>query len=55
MILQRQKTNPRDPFASNWLERLRKIKHVKAKAMAEAKKDSERQDSTMPEDFTDYV
>ncbi|ESP04643.1 hypothetical protein LOTGIDRAFT_61259, partial [Lottia gigantea] len=31
MVLQRQQSQPQDPFASNWLERLRQIKRIKQK------------------------
>jgi hypothetical protein len=31
IIHQKQKSNPKDPFASNWLERLRQIKRIRSK------------------------
>jgi len=36
IILQRQKSNPKDLFASNWLERLRQIKRIRAKVKQES-------------------
>ncbi|KAJ8319181.1 hypothetical protein KUTeg_004272 [Tegillarca granosa] len=35
LVLQRQHLQPQDPFASNWLERLRKIKQIRSKALSE--------------------
>ncbi|XP_063445540.1 tuberin-like isoform X1 [Mytilus trossulus] len=35
LVLQRQQSNPEDPFASNPLERLRQIKRIKQKALLE--------------------
>ena len=35
IILQKQKSNPKDPFASNWLERLRQIKRIRSKVKQE--------------------
>ncbi|XP_064594447.1 tuberin-like isoform X2 [Liolophura sinensis] len=61
-ILQRQNSEPQDPFASNWLERLRQIKRIKTKILNEAKDvtghdpDARTKGKvTTIEDFTDYV
>lgn len=35
LVLQRQQSQPQDPFASNWLERLRQIKRIKQKTLTE--------------------
>ena len=57
MILQRQKTNPKDPYASNWLERLRQIKRIHQKATQEVEKLRESSVAGLhqAEDFTDFV
>ena len=69
-IMQKQRSNPRDPYASNWLERLRQIKRIRSKVMQETSKVTEApsqghppgsvphpQPPTTPvtEDFTDFV
>ncbi|XP_061175149.1 tuberin-like isoform X1 [Saccostrea echinata] len=38
LVLQRQQSQPQDPFASNWLERLRQIKRLKAKVLTNSDK-----------------
>ncbi|KAK3596585.1 hypothetical protein CHS0354_015120 [Potamilus streckersoni] len=60
MVLQREQSNPQDPFASNWLERLRKIRQIKAKAVAEVGTNTSTHEIPSSsrahmEDFTDYV
>ncbi|KAK3091724.1 hypothetical protein FSP39_022166 [Pinctada imbricata] len=35
LVLQRQQTQPQDPYASNWLERLRKIRNIRTKVNSE--------------------
>ncbi len=55
MILQRQKTNPKDPYASNWLERLRQIKRMRQKVALGAKPDQKQPQTPLDEDFTDFV
>lgn len=66
MVLQRQQSQPQDPFASNWLERLRQIKRIRLKARQEERGDHDEvlaEDSeqktfrgrSFVEDFTDYV
>lgn len=57
---------PQDPYASNWLERLRKIKNIRTKIEQESKKEKEQsgfsseEPPTRPrrgqlEDFTEYT
>lgn len=56
---------PQDPYASNWLERLRKIKNIRTKIEQESKKEKEQSDfgneePARPrrgqlEDFTEYT
>ena len=36
-VRQRSASNPRDPYASNWLERLRQIKRIRSKATSASK------------------
>ncbi|XP_034313756.2 tuberin isoform X2 [Magallana gigas] len=38
LVLQRQQSQPQDPYASNWLERLRQIKRLKAKVISSTDK-----------------
>ncbi|XP_029641050.1 tuberin-like isoform X2 [Octopus sinensis] len=61
MVLWRQKSNPKDPFASNWLERLRHMKRLRSKVMEKLKTAADERagyDRTeakvFHEDFTDY-
>ena len=69
-IMQKQRSNPKDPYASNWLERLRQIKRIKSKVMQESTKSTEPSGQGHPpgpflqhqapstpvtEDFTDFV
>lgn len=56
------KSQSQDPYASNWLERLRKIKNVRSKIMQEYKKDYNITADDVPrsrkghmEDFTEYT
>lgn len=57
------KNNLSDPYASNWLERLRKIKHVRMKILQEQRNEDSgypSEDFSMRykkhmEDFTDYT
>lgn len=47
-----------DPYASNWLERLRKIKNIRNKIIQENKKEDNPFDDTnrlKKIDFTDYT
>lgn len=53
MVLQRQASQPQDPFANNWLERLRKIRRMKT-VIADNPAGSPTSD-TKCEDFTQYV
>lgn len=55
---------PQDPYASNWLERLRKIKNIKTKILQESKKEQTGYGNEEPparprrgqmEDFTEYT
>ncbi|XP_067671125.1 tuberin-like isoform X1 [Haliotis asinina] len=66
MVLQRQQSQPQDPFASNWLERLRQIKRIRQKARLEERGDNDAvltedteqkpfRGRSFVEDFTDYV
>ncbi|XP_074649402.1 tuberin-like [Tubulanus polymorphus] len=59
MILQRHKNNVSDPYASNWLERLRQIKRLRQKINQEKSGDDQQTSSSrngsIQEDFTDYV
>lgn len=55
------KSSPNDPYASNWLERLRQIKNVRKWVLDELKNEdqsnypSEESKNRKPtEDFTDY-
>lgn len=56
------KHSPNDPYASNWLERLRKIKHVRNKVLNELKaqeqsdypSEESKSRQQMDEDFTNY-
>ena len=48
-IFSKKKLNPDDPYASNWLERLRHIKRLKAKVLKDLKVDEE---SSAINDFT---
>ncbi|OWF53727.1 Tuberin [Mizuhopecten yessoensis] len=56
LVLQRQQSQPQDPFASNWLERLRQIKRIKMKTLTENVKQVE-QPAKHQElgDFTEFV
>ncbi|GAB1603089.1 tuberin isoform X2 [Argonauta hians] len=61
MVLWRQKSNPKDPFASNWLERLRHMKRLRSKVMdtlktaADERAGYDRTEAKVfHEDFTDY-
>ncbi|XP_033750286.1 tuberin-like isoform X2 [Pecten maximus] len=56
LVLQRQQSQPQDPFASNWLERLRQIKRIKMKTLTENVKQVE-QPTKHQElgDFTEFV
>ncbi|KAH1016696.1 hypothetical protein HUJ04_007876 [Dendroctonus ponderosae] len=61
LVARSLKNSPNDPYASNWLERLRRIKNVRKKVLDENKNDdhnnypSEENKSRKPtEDFTDY-
>ena len=40
LVLQRQQSQPQDPYASNWLERLRQIKRLKAKVLSSSDKEN---------------
>ncbi|XP_050394969.1 tuberin [Patella vulgata] len=61
MVLQRQQSQPQDPFASNWLERLRQIKRIKQKALQVESPGIKEEgipiitSRSFMEDFTDYV
>ncbi|KAK6169153.1 hypothetical protein SNE40_020258 [Patella caerulea] len=61
MVLQRQQSQPQDPFASNWLERLRQIKRIKQKALQVESPGIKEEgipittSRSYMEDFTDYV
>ncbi|VDI67989.1 tuberous sclerosis 2 [Mytilus galloprovincialis] len=58
LVLQRQQSNPEDPFASNPLERLRQIKRIKQKALLElGLQNPTEQDhrGQKLDDFTDFV
>lgn len=56
MVLQRQASQPQDPFANNWLERLRKIRRIKSTLVDEKAQDPESPSSPKTlEDFTQYV
>lgn len=61
MVLWRQQNIPEDPFASNWLERLRHMKRLhnrvmeELKTMADEKAGYDRTEGKVfHEDFTDY-
>ncbi|ELT92478.1 hypothetical protein CAPTEDRAFT_148419 [Capitella teleta] len=63
-IMQKHRSNPKDPYASNWLERLRQIKRIRSKVIQEGSRPKEghaqqqqRKPPTTPltEDFTDFV
>ena len=57
------RTQSKDPYASNWLERLRKIKNVRNKILQENNKDqntltddiSAKTRRAQMEDFTEYT
>ncbi|XP_041363648.1 tuberin-like isoform X2 [Gigantopelta aegis] len=63
LVLQRQQVQPQDPFASNWLERLRQIKRIHQKVQQEessvhgktSSPKSRLHTRSFMEDFTDYV
>ncbi|XP_060567265.1 tuberin-like isoform X2 [Ruditapes philippinarum] len=54
MVLQRQASQPTDPFANNWLERLRKIRRMKTTCIITDNRPESPSD-TKCEDFTQYV
>ncbi|XP_060063487.1 tuberin-like isoform X5 [Ylistrum balloti] len=56
LVLQRQQSQPQDPFASNWLERLRQIKRIRMKTLTEEGNQVE-QPAKQQElgDFTEFV
>ncbi|KAJ8913200.1 hypothetical protein NQ315_016142 [Exocentrus adspersus] len=63
MVVCSLKNRSSDPYASNWLERLRKIKNIRTKIMQEQKKEDSIYPAEDPssknrrhmEDFTDYT
>lgn len=55
-ILRRQLLNPSDPYASNWLERLRAIKRLRSKVLKEQTPAAGTTPATsIVDDFTDFV
>ena len=58
-IQKRKKTNPGDPYASNWLERLRQIQRLRAKIGTAQRDEAAAQpfppDPPPHEDFTQFV
>ncbi|XP_053386314.1 tuberin-like isoform X2 [Mercenaria mercenaria] len=54
MVLQRQASQPQDPFANNWLERLRKIRRMKT-IIADNSSGSTQNSTKTMEDFTQFV
>lgn len=61
LVARSLKSSPNDPYASNWLERLRKIKNVRNKVLDELKNEEqttypseESKSRKQTEDFTDY-
>ena len=56
MIHVRQKVNPLNPYASNWLERLRRIRQMHERLTAERAKADPTAVHTKPcGDFADFV
>lgn len=57
LILVHMKKDPQDPFASNWLERLRQLKRIRKKIMDRSGSQSRGRDleGIDMHDFTDYV
>lgn len=55
MVLQRQASHPQDPFANNWLERLRKIRRMKTLVDKPAEKPESPNNGRTMDDFTQYV
>ncbi|XP_013385066.2 tuberin [Lingula anatina] len=56
LILMRQNTNPSDPYASNWLERLRQIKRIKSKILQlQSTSNQNKRADSVNEDFTEFV
>lgn len=51
MVLSSLEHSNQGPYASNWLERLRKIKNVRSKILQE-EKNKEQQNPPMPEEFS---
>jgi len=59
MIYVRQKVNPMNPYASNWLERLRRIRQLHERLSAERAKANESAVHSLTSkpsgDFADFV
>lgn len=62
MVTRSLKAQGQDPYASNWLERLRKIKHLRAKVLQECATSGEFSGDDGPalrskriQDFTEYT
>lgn len=59
-VLNSLRSHATDPYASNWLERLRKLKNLREKVIQEIKKRKEAQkgfseEKDIVEDFTDFT
>jgi len=55
-IYVRQKIHPLNPYASNWLERLRRIKQIRERVVTDKKKfDGQKFGVTPLDDFNDII
>ena len=55
LVLQRQASQPTDPFANNWLERLRKIRRMKTLIDKPEERTESPTNNKNIDDFTQYV
>jgi len=55
MVLQRQASQPQDPFANNWLERLRKIRRMKTLISTTEPSPQSPTSHKHMDDFTEFV
>lgn len=55
LVLQRQATQPQDPYSNNWLERLRKIRRMKTLVDKPEDRADSPTNSKTTDDFTQYV